>query len=264
MRNTLFPMLRLGFREATAYRADIVVYALGLIIPLAVEFFLWSAVYSQRTSIDGYSFNELISYLFTARAVSLLCAMRSMESSIGQDISSGKISLSLSLPMHYFNFTSFRQIGYNATLFMIIGLPIILTMQLIPGLPVFHIKSIVFFIPSILLGLLVSSLVSFLVGISAFQLRNTMGMSGIRNLFFALFSGILFPLSFLPGVLRHFSEYMPFQVMISIPINILFGRIEGIQILKVLILQSAWLTVLSVLVIVLFRGARKRTPGFGG
>ena len=60
-------------------------------------------------------------------------------------------------------------------------------------------------------------------------------------------SGLLLPLAFFPGWLRTILEFLPFQAVASIPLQIYIGKLSGAAIGQAFLIQIAWLIGLYVL-----------------
>jgi ABC-2 type transport system permease protein len=104
----------------------------------------------------------------------------------------------------------------------------------------------VLFLPSILLALGVTASLTMLMYVSMFY---TISYRGVRVLLIAttsFFTGAVIPLPFFPASVRSVLEALPFAAMQNIPLRIFSGNIFGADILKGLVFQVCWLTVLIV------------------
>ena len=68
----LYKSSRAGFRANSTYSAATVVKFISSIVILTVYYFLWKAIYSGTTSIQGYCFNELMVYILLTRILHML------------------------------------------------------------------------------------------------------------------------------------------------------------------------------------------------
>ncbi len=96
------------------------------------------------------------------------------------------------------------------------------------------------FVPSLVLGFLVSWGLQFLMGMVAVFTIEVRRISWVYQAVGSFFSGQLVPLWIFPPLLAQIAALLPFQALVSIPLSIYIGRLEGAQALQALGIQAAW------------------------
>jgi ABC-2 type transport system permease protein len=64
------------------------------------------------------------------------------------------------------------------------------------------------------------------------------------TIFVEFLSGALFPLDILPTAIQNFLSYTPFPYLIFFPLEIYLGKMEGLVLLKEMMISIAWLVIL--------------------
>ena len=119
------------------------------------------------------------------------------------------------------------------------------------------------YLPVMLLAYLINYAMCFIVGTSAFWLKENRGLISIRQAILGFLAGSIIPLAFLPPVLQKVSWYLPFQYTSSIPINTFLGKYEIAMIFKIMAIQLAWIVALYILLRILWNSGVKKYTGAG-
>lgn len=81
----------------------------------------------------------------------------------------------------------------------------------------------------ILLATTLSFFIDFLVGISAFWLTDSFGFKFLSMGISRFFAGSVLPLSLLPFAVQKIGDFLPFQYLLYVPIQIYLGRIQDVS-----------------------------------
>lgn len=259
----LYPaLLRVGFAEAVAYRAEFLIWMLTTTMPL-VMLALWSAV-AREGPVGRYDQPEFIAYFLSALLVRMLTGTWVVWLLV-DEIRRGTLSQRLVRPVH-------PLLAYSAD--NLAGIPI----RVVVALPV-----VVLLLASsgserltsspLMLGLFVASLagawlIAFLsmtaIGCLAFFLESALGIFGLWLTVQSLLSGYLVPLDLLPAAVRDAANVLPFRFMLSYPLELLTGQLDLAAALAGLGLQWLWVGVFAGLVAVAWRLGLRRYAAFGG
>src|SRR6185503_5739400 len=101
-------------------------------------------------------------------------------------------------------------------------------------------------IPAMVLGFLVGYLLSAAITSLAFW---TTRVFSIYEFFFALtllFSGQFVPLTLMPEVIQNIAQYLPFQLQLYFPIQLIRNELSSMQIIQGFVTGIVWL-ILSIL-----------------
>jgi ABC-2 type transport system permease protein len=99
-------------------------------------------------------------------------------------------------------------------------------------------------VPSLILAVAVSFGWRFCLNLSTFWWIDHRGVASITLLVATLLSGFLLPIAMWPDGLRQVVLLLPFAAMVSIPIDVFLGKLQGVDLLAALALQAFWAVVM--------------------
>src|SRR5215470_1289387 len=249
-------ILRIGFAEAVAYRAELFVWMLTTTMPL-VMLALWTAA-AREGAFGRFGQAEFVAYYLAALIV------RTVTSSwvvwqMNEDIRLGTLSMRLLRPVHPIVSYSAEHLA-AIPLRSAIALPAALLLLLTVGGR--HIASDPVVIAVIPVVLVAAWLITFLAGVAigsmAMITKRSLGVWQIWIGLFAVLSGYLVPLELLPRWLSFGSEFLPFRYMLGFPVEVLIGMTDRAATLRGLEAQLTMCAALFVLVAVTWRAGLKR------
>ena len=97
-----------------------------------------------------------------------------------------------------------------------------------------------------ILGMFVEFMTWYTIGHLALFFEHIKGMIRILLAIRAIISGALIPLSYMPDVFQHISDYMPFQCYIYVPTQMLLGENMTEQCGKYFVIYVCWTIVLAL------------------
>jgi len=118
-------------------------------------------------------------------------------------------------------------------------------------------------IPAMLLGFFIGYLLSAAVTSLAFW---TTRVYSIHEFYFALillFSGQFVPLSLMPQIIQNIAQYLPFQLLLYYPIQLILGKLSNAQIVQGYVMGGIWLVVALFLFNWVWRNGVKRFSAVG-
>ena len=78
-----------------------------------------------------------------------------------------------------------------------------------------------------------------------------------------LFSGQFVPLTLMPNVIQNIAQYLPFQMLIYFPVQLILGNLSGTQIVQGYVVGFIWLIVSITLFNWVWRNGVKRFSAVG-
>ena len=194
-------------------------------------------------------------------------SMPGLASGIARQVRDGEIKKFLIQPIDLLGFLLLSRIAQKLVYYSVALGPFALVFFLCRG----------YFIagwpdPVTLLAFVGSLIMAFLLG---FFLEATIGMIGfwflevssllfVYMLFNFFFSGHMFPLDMLPEPWRSLVGWLPLQYLAYFPAAVFLGKIQGLALVRGLLIQAAWvLFFIAGSRLLLHRGLR-RYSGFGG
>jgi ABC-2 type transport system permease protein len=239
-------------------------YMIGMIAEPVIYLVVWSTVASaQGGAVEGYTPGKFAAYYIVW---TLVRNMNIVFTPFGWEwrIRTGELSGMLMRPMHPLHADLSYFAGWKFVV-IILWLPIaaVLSLAFQPTFNTSLLEIIVFFI-AIWGAYLIRSMLLWLLGMLSFW---TTRVSAIFELYFAaelLLSGRLVPMTLMPAWVQRLAELLPFQYTFGFPIEALIGDMTPAQLGQGLLMQLTWITVSTVVVLLVWRVAIRRYSAVGG
>lgn len=270
MRRTLraYPaLLRLGFAEAIAYRAEFLVWMLTTTLPL-VMLALWSAVAADTPPGSDDAFSRFGQDGFVAYYLGALI-IRQLTGSwvvweMNQEIRTGTLSMRLLRPIHPFAAYSAEHLA-AVPLRAALAVPVATIMLVAThGSQVVRDPVQIALLPLVIAGAwLITFLAMTIIGSLSLFMEQTAALFEIWLGLFAVMSGYLVPLAFMPDWLVGAARVLPFRYMLGYPVELLIGHLTRAEALELLAVQWAFVAGLLVLAIVVWRAGLRRYEAYG-
>lgn len=255
-------LLRVGFAEAVAYRAEMLVWMLTTTMPL-VSLALWSAV-AETAPVGRFTQRGFAAYFLATLLIRQLTGSW-LVWELNQEIRSGTLSRRLLRPIH-------PLISYSAENLAAIPLRFALTLPaaivwlvvLEPGaFPRTPVDLLAAFF-SVIGAWLINFFTMALIGSLAFYLESSTAIFDLWMVAFMVLSGYLVPLELFPAAIRDVAHALPFRYTIAFPVEIATGLVHGETMLRGLAIQWAYVLGVGAAALLAFRSGVKRFSAFGG
>ena len=262
--NKIKKIIFIGLKDVAAYPTDILITCVSGLVFIGIQYFLWRCVYQARTDIGGFDFKALISYVALVSIITTFLGFSFIERRIQTHMMNGNVGLDLLFPFDYQGYHILLCYARNLFSFLASGIPLFLFSVFLLGLSIPSLPTILIFFITLHLGFLIGAGVSFIIGISAFSLKNNESCIQVNNFVSGILSGGLVPLSFFPLFVKNLADVLPFKGIIFIPIQVYLGKIQGYDILFALLFQIFWVLIISISGKLLFKHLTKKIEIFGG
>lgn len=255
---------KVSMENTLAYRSSFIInISAGLFSALSL-FYLWHAIYNGRAELNGYSWNQMKTYLLITFITNTLLSWYS-ETAISKKILDGSVAMDLLKPLDFRKARLAETIGSSVLESMtaiVFGSIILLVYKgiLIPE----NILTWLAFIVSLLFSVLTKFSIIYIFCLLCFWTSGHMGLAVARAAITNFFSGALVPLSFFPGWLETLAQKLPFKGIVSIPASIYLQQTQGIAMLQALAFQLIWLIVLWLIGKLIWTRAIRQVTIFGG
>lgn len=253
------------YKEWTAYRSHMAVSIFVGPVFFLTQAFIWRAVYSSRTTLNGLTLEQMLTYYGISAVINYL-TYDSADWDLQMLVRTGQFLTFMLWPVSYGYFAFSQKIGHRILAFWVELVPIYLIffylfkIELIPAAPWWTLLSI-------LLSFVLVFLTNYCIGITAFWLTKT---EGIRRAFLVardLAAGTFIPLTFFPEILQKALFFLPFQFITYVPTRVFIGKYElaGItmSIPEIVGLQFVATLVMYGVYKILWRFGIKRFTGVG-
>jgi ABC-2 type transport system permease protein len=262
-----FPtLLRIGFAEAVAYRAEMLVWVFATTMPL-IMMMLWTTV-AEVAPVQGEGGRQWGSGAFVAYFLSVFIVRQLISAwaawEINFEVRQGVLAMRLLRPIHPVLSYAMSNLAYMPMRAMV-TLPV-LTILLVTNAE--HLArswgAWLLFVVSLAGAWFINFFANVMVGSMSFYIDSSIKVMDVWLACFFVFSGYLFPLDLFPTWLKTAAEWLPFRYQIGLPVELMTGQLTVEQALPLLLRQWAWAGALVALSLALWRGGIKRFQAFGG
>lgn len=257
-------MIRIRFLMMLAYRTNYYSGILIYSINIGAYYFLWTAIYGGKESIEGLSAVQMTTYI----AVSWMARafyFNNIDREIALEIKEGKVAVELIRPYNYLGMKTMQAFGEGVFRLVFFSLPGMVIVALVFPMELSS-NGItwVLFAGSLVFSFIVNTQINLITGMLTFFLFNNDGLMRAKRVIIDLFSGLLLPISFYPIWAQDIMVYFPFQAISYIPSMIFTEGMKGNEVLQAILLQGFWAIVLLLPIQVLWVIAKKRMIIQGG
>jgi ABC-2 type transport system permease protein len=247
---------------AVTYRAQIVLHMLGFVFPL-IMLAVWLTVEAQTGPLGGFNRTDFISYYIAAAAVYRLTNAFPVWR-WDREIRTGDLSIRLLKPLDPFHHF-FSQILGLKLFDVLILVPLVGTITLLVPAVTYPLSPALVgaSLCSIVVAIALNTLIGTAFGMLSFWTTQSQNFALVWSGIGQLLSGFVVPLTLFPPGLRRFAHVLPFRSMVSLPIEILMGRIGWGEIAGGLLVGISWMLVALLIYRVLWRHGLRRYEAVG-
>ncbi len=231
-------------QQAITYRITTMTNIALTFIWVFILYYLWKAAFNERAMIQGFTWDDMRTYVVLAYGVNALIGWR-ISANMMHTIRTGEILRDLTRPLNY----CLNQLSMAAGAAMVEGV-ISLVLTLVVGLVFIGIRppdspeAAALFVIALVLGFFTKALMVFCMSLLMFWTLNGVGISWSRDAIINILSGTIVPLAMMPAWLQTVAKVAPMRGIISTPLMIYLGKAEGTEALKLLALSGGWLIAL--------------------
>ncbi len=256
--------VRVGFVNTLAYRLRYYTGIVTYFIYVSVYYFIWKAIYSHSTSIEGFNFSQMLTYIVVGWIIRSFY-FNNIDQDIAQQVMEGKLAMDLIKPVNTQFMYIAQALGESVfRLAMLTAPTAAILLMVYPLRRPASMAHLLAFFASVVLSFFIVASINFAVGTFAIRLQSILGLLRAKYFLLELFSGLLLPISFFPPALQKILAVLPFQYISYVPVLIYLGKIQGTAILGALALQFFWVAVLLGLGDALWRWSSRKITIQGG
>lgn len=247
-----------------AYRGQLIIYTLATLFAVVPAVAVWSGM--AGNGAGGYSKVDLISYYVAGLFIQRLVYSSLINYYVHEITSDGSIvGLFLTKPVSFYWATYAMGLGWLA-IAAVVGVIMTILFSTIIGVGIT--AQLTF--PTVFLTILAIFLATILVFCSSLVLGSlalwTTHITSFVSLYWIgllLFGGITFPLAFFPNNVQQILIFNPYRFMFSFPLEILFSKINFLEIIFGFGLTLLWIFIFSYLYKIMWRRGVKVYSGYG-
>ncbi|MET0344133.1 MAG: ABC-2 family transporter protein [Polyangiales bacterium] len=255
-------MLRIGFAETVAYRAEFLVWVLAYTMPI-IMLALWSQV-AREAPVGRFGETEFTAY-FLATLVVRLVTGAWVVWEMNTDVREGTLQKRLLRPVHPI-------VAYLSENVAAIPMRVMVTLPIAGlslcwlGLGVLSHDPVQWLVaPLSLVGaFLLTFLAMACIGTLSLYWESSLAVFDLWLGFYTVLSGYVMPLELFPTSVRAAVGFLPFRQMLAFPVENVLGLMSRADSVRDLGLQWAWVAAFTLLLSSLWRAGMKRFGAYGG
>jgi ABC-2 type transport system permease protein len=234
-------LFKISIQDCLAYRSAYIFGIMSRFVAMVTLFYIWRALFAGQAAVNGYTWDEMRTYLFITFGVNSFISWGS-EAKVSMKIRDGSIAMDLLKPYDYQKTQLAGTLGGCAAEIVVALGFCVLLLSLFGGVGVPpDALSSLFFGVSAVFSFLIKFGIVYLFGLLCFYTTASTGLRWARGAITDLFSGALIPITFFPPAMLAMSRILPFQGIVFIPASIYMGTAGGpADILGLLAFQAAW------------------------
>ena len=258
-----FPtLLRIGFSEAVAYRAEMLVWMLATTMPL-VMMALWTAVAADGP-VGRYGKSEFVAYFLATFIVRQITGTWVFYE-INYEVRQGTLSMRLLRPIHPLWAWAAEALA-AMPIRLVVALPLACIAIYLSGTRSATHDPLLWaiWVLSIAGAWLLTLSVNLSMGSLSFFTESSMKVMDVWIVFFFVLSGYLVPVDLFPPGLRAIVNWLPFRYQIGFPVELMTGALSRTEALRLLACQWMWVAAGFFATRELWRRGVRRYAAYGG
>ena len=261
-------VFRIALSERLVYRADFFIATFLRFIPIITTILLWRAIYdgAGRAEVGGRLYEQMVAYYLFVMIARAFGSMPRLATDIAVDIRDGGLRKYLLQPIDYLSYYFTLRAAHKLIYFVMAALPYAVVFwmcrKFLPGWPsgpMFALSMV-----TLILAFLLGFMISCLIGLLGFWFLEVASFVHVFMTAQYFLSGHMFPLSLLPDAVQRIVTYLPFAYETYYPALALLQRLEPGEIVRVILVQTAWIIVLAALARLAWARGLRRYAAFGG
>ena len=255
-------LLRVGFADAVAYRAEMFVWVLATTMPL-VMLALWVAV-AQGAPIGRYGQPQFVAYFLATFVVRQLAASWIFYE-MNLQVRDGTLATRLLRPIHPL-FAYAVESASAMPMRVLVSIPVAGIALAVVGRDVVTHDPVhwALWVVSIVGAWLLTLLVNLAVGCLSLFIESSMKVMDLWLVFFFVLSGYLVPVDLFPPGLRAVVDWLPFRFQIGLPVELMTGVHSPGHALSLLARQWTWVAVALAVTSLAWKRGLRRFAAYGG
>jgi ABC-2 type transport system permease protein len=255
-------LVRVGFAEAVAYRAELLVWVLSTSMPL-IMMALWTAV-AADAPVGRFDEAGFVAYFLATFVV------RQLNSSwvaweLNFEIRTGALATRLLRPLHPLVAYAIDSLA-SLPLRSLVALPVaaLLLATKAGDRLASDPASWALWIVAVAGGWLISFFAGAAIGSVAFWTGSSTKLMEAWLALFFVFSGYTIPLALFPPALARIADLLPLRYQLGLPVELMIGSHDVATGLRLVAIQWLWVATLCLVANVLWRRGLTRFGAFGG
>ena len=237
-------MLKINWSLILEYRAGMMIYILSNTLPL-VMLAVWITI-ADAGPVGKYGPAEFISYYLA------LLLVRQMTSvwvawELDYDIRMGELSPKLLRPMDPIHNHLALHLADKLFRLVTVVPMILLVAVIVPGVSYpGDVVTVSLFLFSMACALAIRFVIQYFIGLLSFWITQSLAINEMAYAGMLMLGGMIAPLDLFPPAVGRVADVLPFRYMLSLPVELLLGRVTGPERFFVVGIQILWLAAFTI------------------
>ncbi len=255
---------QVNWAEQWQYRANLIMYLLYWLVSPIIYLAVWTSIAQTKGNVSGLTANDFVTYYLTLLIVDQITSNIVIHT-FAYKVQDGTLSSELIRPIHPILTNALvNNIAFKAlTIIGFIPVWIVLFFLYKPDFSSVTLTGILLAIPTMIMGFFVGFLLSAAITSLAFWTTRVYSIHEFYYAMILLFSGQFVPLPLMPKVIQDVAQYLPFQLLIYYPIQLILGKLSRAQIIQGYVIGVIWLVVAITIFNWVWRNGVKRYSAVG-
>lgn len=255
---------QVNWAEQWQYRANLIMYLFYWLVSPIIYLAVWMSIANAKGNVNGFTANDFVTYYMTLLIVDQVTSNIVIHT-FGYKIQDGSLSGELVRPIHpmltnaLVNNVAFKML----TIMGLVPIWILLFFLYRPDYSALTAGNILLALPAMILGFFVGYLLSAAITALAFWTTRVYSIHEFYYALMLLFSGQFVPLTLMPKFVQEVAQFLPFQLQIYFPIQVMLGHLSQAQIVQGYISGVIWLALALTVFNWVWRNGVKRYSAVG-
>src|SRR5215211_2714551 len=235
---------QVNWAEQWQYRANLIMYLLYWLVSPIIYLAVWTSIAQSKGSVNGLTVNDFTTYYMTLLIVDQITSNIVIHT-FAYKVQDGSLSGELVRPIHPMLTNALvNNIAFKVlTIMGFVPVWTILYFLFKPDFSSVTLTGILLAIPAMIMGFLVGFLLSAAITSLAFWTTRVYSIHEFYYALILLFSGQFVPLTLMPKLIQDIAQFLPFQLLIYYPIQLILGKLSSAQIVQGYVMGSISLIV---------------------
>ena len=240
---TYLKVFEVGLQNTFVYRWNFFLRSIFGILPLLGTVFIWGAIFQAKgQSVNDFDYSSIVFYFLLVLFLQGLVTPTDDEWEVANDIREGQIGAFIVKPIDYVLYR-FSLFSSNRLLYAAVTLPVVAFLffcfrQHVVWPTDWAVWLIAIW--STLMAALLQFFISLTVALLAFWMLEISTVVFIIYSFEYFLSGQMFPIAFMPAVVRDVLFWLPFPYELSFPVVVFMQRVHGTELWLGIAIQAFW------------------------
>ena len=255
---------QVNWAEQWQYRANLIMYLLYWLVSPIIYLAVWTSIAQSKGSVNGLTANDFTTYYMTLLIVDQITSNIVIHT-FAYKVQDGSLSGELVRPIHPMLTNALvNNIAFKVlTIMGFVPVWTILYFLFKPEFSSVTLMGILLAIPAMIMGFLIGFLLSAAITSLAFWTTRVYSIHEFYYALILLFSGQFVPLTLMPKLIQDIAQYLPFQLLIYYPIQLILGKLSQAQIVQGYVMGVVWLIVAITVFNWVWRNGVKRYSAVG-